>query len=100
MKAVKKFFKTLWEFIKSFNTPKGYIALIISWLLLYGWVVALFVIGTVTKEGYLIGLSTTVALFWAGPFTPFLLTLVALTKFIQKVILRDKRIPKHKERKV
>lgn len=95
MKAVKRFLRWLWEFIKSFNTAKGYISLIIAWCIMYGWVVAFFVIGTVAEDAYLLGIATTVAVFWAGPFTPFLPILVGLTRFIQKIILRDKAVPKH-----
>lgn len=100
MKVVKKFLRLLWEFIKSFNTPKGYISLVLAWLLMYGWVVAFFIIGTVEDNAYFLGIATTVAVFWAGPFTPFLPILVGLTRFIQKIILRDKAVPKHiKEKK-
>lgn len=95
MKAVKRFLRQLWEFIKSFNTTKGYISLFIAFTIMYGWVIAFFVIGTIRRDVYLIGIATTVAVFWAGPFTPFVLILVGLTRFIQKIILRDKAVPKH-----
>ena len=100
MKAVKRFLRWLWEFIKSFNTTKGYIALFIAFNIMYGWVIVLFVLGTIRRDVYLIGIATTVAVFWGGPFSPFFPILVGLTRFIQKIILRDKAVPKHlKEKK-
>lgn len=87
---LKKFFKWLWELIKSFNTPKGLISLFISFMIFCGWALVFVGIGIATSNAKLITIGTAVIVFWSAPFTPMWPIIVAVAVFIRKFILKER----------
>ncbi len=85
-----KFFKVVWAIVKSMNTLRGYIALILSYCIYHGWAVAFVVIGTCMGNAWMIGIGTGVILFWFGPGTPLIPLVIVTALFIQRYILFDK----------
>lgn len=91
MVFIKRFFKWLWELIKSFGTLKGLISLFISFIIFYGWLLAFIVFGTIFKITWMYSVGIGGVLFWAGPFTPFFPIFLAIATFFRRVILKDKK---------
>jgi hypothetical protein len=48
------------------------------------------VIGTLTGNGYLIGLGSAVVLFWFGPGTPVIPLIIITALFIRRYLLFEK----------
>ena len=83
------FFKAIFRLLLGLRTPKGLLALFISFAIFYGWALAFIVYGTWTKNPWFISIGTSVVVFWMAPFTPFFAIVIFTTLFIQRVILRD-----------
>jgi len=79
----------VWEIIKSMKSIRGIISLFISYMLFHGWAVLFFLTGLITSNGWLIGVGTSVVLFWFGPGTPLLPLIIVTALFIQRFILLD-----------
>jgi hypothetical protein len=86
----KNFWIMIWEIIKSMNSLRGIFSLLISYMIFHGWAVLFFLIGAITQNGWLIGLGTSVILFWFGPGTPLLPLIIITALFIQRYILLDR----------
>lgn len=86
---IKRFFKWLWELIKSFNTPKGLISLTISFMIFCGWALVLIGLGLAYKNAKLIAIGSAVITFWSLPLTPMWPIIIAVAVFIRKFILRE-----------
>lgn len=88
---LKRFFKWLWELIKSFGSVRGIISLLISFTIWYGWIIAFIVLGTAFKIAWMYSIGVGGVLFWAGPFTPFFPIFIATATFFRTVIFKDKK---------
>lgn len=86
----KKFFLMVWEIIKSMKSIRGIIALFISYMIYHGWAVLFLVIGTLSKNAYLIGIGSAVILFWFGPGTPVIPLIIITALFIRRYILFER----------
>lgn len=91
MIQMKKFLKWLWELIKSFNTPKGLISLLISFILFCGWALVFIGLGIAFKNAKLIAIGSSVIVFWSAPLTPMWGTIIAFAMFLRKFIFKDKK---------
>jgi len=85
-----KFWKGLWHVIKSMGNWKGFVSLILSWLLLSGS--GLILLGILITNNRLISLGTTIYAFWLLPATPMILIEVAIAMLMQRFIFRDKNV--------
>lgn len=94
---MKKFFKGLLRLIKSMGSIKGLISLFISFMIYVGWAIALLIVGIIIGDAWLISVGTGTILFWAGPFTPMWMLIIGTAIFIQRFILRDKKVLSKKE---
>ena len=83
------FFKAIFRLIIGLKTPKGLLALFISFCIFYGWGIAFIIYGTITSQGWFVTIGTGVMVFWLAPGTPFWAIMIITTLFIQRVILRD-----------
>ena len=88
---IKRFFKWLWELVKSFGSLKGLISLFISFIIFYGWLLAFIVFGTIFNIKWMYSVGIGGVLFWAGPFTPFFPIFLATATFFRKTIFKDKK---------
>ena len=86
----QKFFLMVWEIFKSMKSLRGILALFISYMIFHGWAVIFLVIGTLTGNGYLIGLGSAVILFWFGPGTPVIPLIIITALFIRRYLLFEK----------
>lgn len=86
----KNFTLMVWEIIKSMRSIRGMISLLIAYMIYHGWAALSFLIGITTGNGWLIGIGTTVMLFWFGPGTPVIPLILITAMFIQRYILMDK----------
>lgn len=91
MIQMKKFLKWLWELIKSFNTPKGLISLLISFILFCGWALVFILIGILFKNAWFFSIGSAVITFWSLPLTPMWPTIIAFAMFLRKFIFKDKK---------
>ena len=82
---------TVWEIIKEMKSVRGILALFISYMIYHGWAVFFVAFGTITHNGWLVGVGTTVMLFWFGPGTPVIPLIIVTALFIQLYILFDKK---------
>jgi len=73
------------------KSVRGLIALFLSYMIFHGWAVVIFVLGTITRNAYLIGLGTAVILFWFGPGTPVIPLIIVTALFIKRYLLLDKK---------
>lgn len=88
MKKIKAFFKNLITELKDkWNLLIFLIVLIVMYM--PAWLPLL--LGTLFKSAALIGIGSAVAVFWAGPFTPFFPLCVAITFAIRKIINKIKK---------
>lgn len=85
----KNFFIMVWEVVKSMRSMRGIISLLISYMLYHGWAVLSLLMGILTSNAWLIGVGTTVILFWFGPGTPLIPLILITAMFIQRYILLD-----------
>jgi len=85
------FFKLVWDVIKSMNTLRGYIALFISFMIFDGWALLFIVFGSIAGNAWMIGIGTTVMLFWVGPGTPVIPLIIITALFIRRYILFEKK---------
>lgn len=76
----------VWDVITTMKTFKGLISLFISYMLFHGWAVLFFVIGTITGNGWLIGIGSAVILFWFGPGTPVIPLILVVALMIQRYV--------------
>ena len=79
----------VWEIIKSMKSFRGVISLFIAYMIFHGWAALFFLLGITTQNAWLIGLATTVMLFWFGPGTPLIPLIIITALFIQRYILLD-----------
>ena len=86
----KRFFRWLWELIKSFNTTKGLISLFISFMIFCGWALVFIGLGIGFRNTKLIAIGSAVIVFWSAPLTPMWPTIIAVAVFIRKFILKEK----------
>lgn len=86
----KNFTLMIWEIIKSMRSIRGMISLFIAYMIYHGWAALCFLIGIATSNGWLIGIGTTVMLFWFGPGTPVIPLILITAMFIQRYVLMDK----------
>lgn len=84
------FFKVVWAVIRSMNSVRGYISLFISYMLYQGWAVLFIILGSLFSHPWLLGIGTTVVLFWVGPGTPVIPLIIVTALFIKRYILFDK----------
>jgi len=87
----KLFFLMVWEIIKSMQSIRGLLSLLISYMIFHGWAVLFFILGIVSSNGYLIGLGSAVILFWFGPGTPVIPLILITALFIQRYIFLDRK---------
>lgn len=80
----------IWEIIKSMKSVRGLIALFISYMMFHGWAVIFLIIGSLSSNGYFIGLGTAVILFWFGPGTPLIPLIIITALFIRRYLLFEK----------
>lgn len=73
------------------KSVRGLIALFLSYMIFHGWAVVIFILGTITANGYLIGLGTAVMLFWFGPGTPVIPLIIVTALFMKRYLLLDKK---------
>ena len=76
----------VWDVITTMKTLKGLISLFISYMLFHGWAVLFFVIGTISGNGWLIGIGSAVMLFWFGPGTPVIPLILVVALMIQRYV--------------
>ncbi len=86
----KNFWILIWELIKSMKSIRGVLSLLISYMIFHGWAVLFFLVGITTKNTWLIGVGTTVILFWFGPGTPLFPLIIITALIIQRYILLDR----------
>ncbi|MFA6800475.1 MAG: hypothetical protein WCR19_00045 [Acholeplasmataceae bacterium] len=65
-------------------------SLFISYMLFHGWAVLFIIFGTLASNLWMIGIGTTVVLFWFGPGTPVIPLIIVTALLIQRYILFDK----------
>lgn len=80
----------IWEIIKSMKSVRGLIALFISYMMFHGWAVIFLIIGSLSSNGYFIGLGIAVILFWFGPGTPLIPLIIITALFIRRYLLFEK----------
>ncbi|MDY0210819.1 MAG: hypothetical protein RBQ91_05385 [Acholeplasma sp.] len=83
------FFKAIFRLILGLRTPKGLIALFISFSIFYGWAIAFIIYGSIASNGWFLTIGSGVLVFWLAPGTPFFPIMIIATLFIQRIILRD-----------
>lgn len=88
---IKKFIKWTVDLVKSFWSIKGMIALGISFMLFYGWLIAFIAIGIISGNAWFYGVGMGGVVFWAGPFTPFFPIMLGVATFIRKIVFRDSK---------
>lgn len=81
----------VWEIIKSMQSLRGLLSLLISYMIFHGWALLFFVIGIMSGNGWLIGVGSAVMLFWFGPGTPVIPLVLITALFIQRYIFMDKK---------
>ena len=86
----KNFTIMVWEIIKSMKSVRGVIALFLSYMIYHGWAALFFITGVLFSNLWLLGIGTTVMLFWFGPGTPLIPLILVTALFIQRYILLDK----------
>lgn len=91
MHVTLAFIKAMFRLITGLRTPKGLIALFISFTIFYGWALAFIIYGTIIANPWFISIGTGVVIFWIAPGTPFFPIVIIATLFIQRVVLRDKK---------
>jgi type IV secretory pathway VirB3-like protein len=79
----------VWEIIKSMKSFRGVISLLIAYMIFHGWAAIFFLLGIATQNAWLIGIGTTIILFWFGPGTPLIPLIIVTALFIQRYILLD-----------
>lgn len=82
----KTFFIMVWEVITTMKTLRGLISLFISYMIFHGWAVLFFIIGSITGNGWLIGIGSAVILFWFGPGTPVIPLILVVALIIQRYV--------------
>lgn len=98
MKKIFNFIKAsllvMWELIKSFFiTPKGFISLLIAFLITVGWALVFVFIGIIYQIPWFLTVGSSVIIFWAFfPASPMWGTIIILAYIIQRFILKDKKI--------
>ncbi len=80
----------VWEIIKSMRSVRGMISLFIAYMIYHGWALIFFIIGTLSGNGWFLGIGTAVMLFWLGPGTPVIPLIIVTALFIQRYLLMDK----------
>ena len=87
----KLFFLMVWEIIKSMQSIRGLLSLLISYMIFHGWALIFFVIGIMSGNAWLIGVGSAVMLFWFGPGTPVIPLILITALFIQRYIFMDNK---------
>jgi hypothetical protein len=85
----KLFFLMVWEIVKSMQSIRGLLSLLISYMIFHGWAVLFLGIGLMSGNGWLIGVGSAVILFWFGPGTPVIPLILIVALFIQRYIFMD-----------
>ena len=81
----------VWEIIKSMQSIRGLLSLLISYMIFHGWALVFFVIGIMSGNAWLIGVGSAVMLFWFGPGTPVIPLILITALFIQRYIFMDNK---------
>ncbi len=81
----------VWEIIKSMQSLRGLLSLLISYMIFHGWALIFFVIGIMSGNAWLIGVGSAVMLFWFGPGTPVISLILITALFIQRYIFMDNK---------
>ncbi len=69
---------------------RGFIALLISYMIYHGWAVILVIVGSLASQPYIIALGMAVILFWFGPGTPVIPLIIITALFIRRYLLFEK----------
>ena len=83
-------FKGIWNVIKSMNTWRGWISLIVVWFTLSGTL--LIIIGHILNIPTMYATGYSLWLIWLGPGTPLIPITIALALIIQRWVLWDKSV--------
>lgn len=85
-----RFWKGIWNIVKSMGNWRGVLSLLIVWLALSGS--GVFILGFIISDSWLMGIGSAIYAFWLLPGTPLIAINIAVAMVVQRFVFLDKNV--------